>query len=105
MSAEILLRVDGEVFSPRDLTMSDLAAVDSQHQIPDVSQIEPSRQGCAVTLEGILALVQPKPAADYLTLHASADNFHASVPLASVRERGFFIYQVDGAPLQLAAGH
>ena len=39
-----------------------------------------------------------------MTLHASHDDFHASVPLSTVRDRGLFIYEIDGEPLELAAG-
>lgn len=104
MSDEILLTIDGEVESRRQLTFADLAAVDKQYQIDDVSQLVPSRKGGAITLEGLLELARPTPSATHLTLHASADDFHASVPLSAVAGRGFFIYQRDGRPLDLAAG-
>ena len=53
---------------------------------------------------GVLALVGVKSSAKYLTLHATADDFHASVPLEVVRERGILIYEVDGQPLPVSAG-
>ena len=104
MSEPIVLTIDGEVENPRKLTMSDLAAVAAPFQIPDVSRLAASRKGTAITLEGVLSLAEPKSAANYLTLHASADDFHASVPLQAVRDRGVFIYQVDGQPLEFSAG-
>ncbi len=104
MNDEILLTIDGEVESRRQLTFADLSAVDEQHQIADVSQLVPSRQGGAITLEGLLELARPTPSATHLTLHASADDFHASVPLGAVAGRGFFIYQRDGRPLDFAVG-
>ena len=73
-------------------------------QILDVSRIDPKRKGDAVTLAGLLARVQPRPAAKYLTLHASTDDFHASIPLDAVRERAILIYRVDGEPLSQKAG-
>src|SRR5919106_108212 len=51
-----------------------------------------------------LSLADPTPSATYLTLHASADDFHASVPLDTVRQRGLLIYEVDGQPVPLSAG-
>ena len=99
-----ILEISGEVARPANLTVDDLAAIDAAAQIADVSTIDPARRGRAVTLEGLLAAVGALPSAVYLTLHASADDFHASVPLAAVRERGILIYQVDGAPLPVAAG-
>ena len=37
-------------------------------------------------------------------MHSSTDNFHASIPLAPVRERSLLIYQLNGQPLQPQAG-
>jgi len=55
-------------------------------------------------LAGLLDRVRPKSSVRYLTLHASADDFHASIPLESVRDRALVIYGLDGQPLPLAAG-
>ncbi len=104
MNESILVRVDGEVESPLSLTMDDFAAMDAEHQIPDVSQIVPNRQGVAVTIEGLLASIRPTANAKYLGLHASADDFHASVPLEAIRPQAVFIYQQDGQPLSASAG-
>ena len=70
----------------------------------DVSRIDPKRKGDAVTLAGLLALVDPKASARYLTLHASRDDFHASIPLASVREQAILIYRLGDGPLPESAG-
>ena len=100
----VRLRVDGEVDRPLELQSSDLAAIDPAFQIPDVSQLDPKRRGRAVRLSGLLQLAGAKPAAQYLTLHASRDDFHASIPLAAVRERAILIYELDGQPLGESAG-
>jgi DMSO/TMAO reductase YedYZ molybdopterin-dependent catalytic subunit len=99
-----LLTIDGEVEMPRQLSFEDLQQIELRYQIRDVGRLDSKRKGAAVTLEGVLALAGVKPAAKYLTLHASADDFHASVPLEAVRERGMLIYQLDGRPLPLSAG-
>jgi hypothetical protein len=52
-----------------------------------------------VTLEALLRLVGVKPSARYLGLHASKDNFHASIPLAPIRDRALLIYSLHGQPL------
>jgi DMSO/TMAO reductase YedYZ molybdopterin-dependent catalytic subunit len=57
-----------------------------------------------VTLESVLRRAGPTAAANYLTLHASADNFHASVPLAAVRGEGIVVYRLDGSPLPVRNG-
>jgi len=99
-----LLTIDGDVELPLSLSFADLAAFPADQQIIDVSRIDPKRQGDAVTLAGLLARVKPRPAAKYLTLHASTDDFHASIPLDAVRERAFLIYRVNGQPLSQKAG-
>lgn len=99
-----ILKISGEGIESRELSAFDLAAVPAEFQIADVSQIDPKRKGTAVRLEGVLQAVRAMPEARYLTLHAAADDFHASVPLADVRERGLLIYQLDGRPLPLSAG-
>lgn len=98
------LRIDGLCTQPSSFTLDDLAKVDRQFQIPDVSTIDSKRKGTAVRLAGLLSLVGAKPEAKYLGLHAARDNFHASVPLSTVLERAFVIYQIDGEPLSEKAG-
>lgn len=99
-----MLIVSGEVVQPRQLQFADLAAIADEHQVPDVSRIVPERKGDAVRFAGILGLVQPKPAAKYLSLHSSTDDFHASIPLAAVADKALVIYRLDGQPLPAKAG-
>ena len=103
MSDEIL-RISGEVAAPQAMTFEQLSKLSAEHQIPDVSQLEPSRSGTAVWLRGILEAVGATENAKFLGLHSSHDNFHASIPLAEVRERGFVIYQLNGEPLPREKG-
>ncbi len=102
--SNVTLLIDGEVERPRTLSFEDLAEIGAEHQVADVSQMDPKRRGSAVRLAGLLALVGPKSTARYLTLHASADDFHASIPLSAVLDRAVLIYQLDGHPLPVAAG-
>lgn len=99
-----LLTIDGDVETPLSLSFEDFAAFPADQQIADVSQIDPKRQGSAVTLAGLLARVKPKASAKYLTLHASTDDFHASIPLEAVRDRAILIYQLNGEPLPQKSG-
>jgi DMSO/TMAO reductase YedYZ molybdopterin-dependent catalytic subunit len=101
---DAVLTLQGEVESPRSLTFADLAAIPAEHQISDVSRLVPGRKGDAVKLAGILALVKPKPGAQWLGLHAARDNFHASIPLEAVADKGLVIYRLDGQPLPEKAG-
>jgi DMSO/TMAO reductase YedYZ molybdopterin-dependent catalytic subunit len=99
-----MLSVEGQVEHARQLRFEDLSSIDSQYQVADVSRLVPGRKGDAVTLAGILSLVQPKSTAKYLGLHSSTDDFHASVPLTAVAERALVIYCLDGQPLPEKSG-
>jgi hypothetical protein len=98
------LRVDGEVDCPLELSFADLQAFSAAETVPDVSQFHPKRQGAGVTLNSVLQRVQPRPSASYLTLHATADNFAASIPLAAVRDEGIVVYRLNGEPLPVKNG-
>lgn len=104
MNEENVLRIDGDVEAACELTFADLAAIDAAHQISDISQFDPQRQGDAVKLSGLLELVGAKGSANYIGLHGTLDNFHASLPLAPVRDRAFLIYRLNGEPLDVKAG-
>jgi len=98
------LAIGGEVDSPAVLTTADLAGLDAEFQIPDVSRLDPKRSGDAVQLAGLLQRVGVRNSAAWLTLHASRDDFHASIPLEAVRERAIVIYRLKGEPLPASAG-
>jgi len=102
--SEVLLKITGEVESPRELTFADLAGIDPQEQIVDVSKLAAGRKGDAIRLAGLLALVKPTSSAKYLNLHSTTDNFHASIPLSAVAEKAIVIYRLDGQPLSTKAG-
>ena len=104
MSAENSLRIDGLVAQPLELNYDKLSAMDAEAQVADVSRLDPARKGDAVRLSAILQLAGVQPEGNYLTLHASLDDFHASVPLAEVHERGLLIYRLDGEPLPRKSG-
>lgn len=102
--SEAVLRIDGEVERPLELTFGDLEKFAAADQVRDVSRFHPKRQGDGVTLESVLAKVRVRPTATYLTLHATADNFHASVPLAEVRGEGIVVYRLENGPLPAKNG-
>ena len=102
--SDLLLTIDGDVESPLSLSFADLSAFPQEHQLADISQIDAKRQGQAITLAGLLERVKPRPTAKYLTLHASTDDFHASIPLDAVRDRAFLIYRLHDEPLPPKAG-
>ena len=98
------LTIDGEVERVQRWTFADLTAIDEAHQVRDVSRLDPKRAGDAVQLEGLLAAAGVKPGASWLTLHSTTDDFHASIPLAAVRERAIVLYRLADGPLPAKAG-
>lgn len=98
------LTIDGEVTQPVRWSAADLAELAAEHQIADVSTFDPKRSGQAVRLAGLLAAAGIRPEARWLTLHAETDDFHASIPLAEVRDRAVLIYRLNGGPLPVKAG-
>ncbi|MCE9556062.1 MAG: molybdopterin-dependent oxidoreductase [Planctomycetes bacterium] len=101
---ETRLTIDGLVEKPLTLSMTDLAAIAHQFQVPDVSVLVPGRRGRGVMLHGLLEQAAPHASAAYITLHSTTDDFHASVPLSAVRETGVLVYEVDGQPLPASTG-
>ena len=104
MTKTLMLQISGQIARPATLTATDLAALPVAQQVPDVTAIVPNRPGTAIRLAGLLDLVQPAADVKWLTLHASADDFHASIPLDQVREKGLLIYALNGEPLSPAKG-
>jgi len=102
--SEPKLRITGEVFNPATLSQADLAALPAAHQVLDVTKLVANRPGTAIRLAGLLEFVQPAGDVKWLTLHAAKDDFHASIPLEQVREKGLLIYALDGQPLSPAKG-
>lgn len=90
------LRVDGEVATPRTFQAADLRAIDDADQVRDVSEYQPGRRGVAARLDALLRAVEPHSDAGYLCLHADADDFHVTIPLAAVRGQSVVIYEVEG---------
>lgn len=104
MSDQVLLTVEGALESPLALTYDAFLAFDEPEQVRDVSRIQPHRRGNGVTLDAILDRTKPHPDAQYLTFHASRDDFYVSIPLAPVRGHCIVVYSVEGAPLPVAEG-
>ncbi len=99
-----ILVVDGAVEHPLRVRYADLASLPVDDQIPDVSAHHPGRQGSAVDLRALLRLSAPKPDARFLTLHAERDDFHVSIPLDEIRDRGMIVYRQGDGPLDPAQG-
>jgi DMSO/TMAO reductase YedYZ molybdopterin-dependent catalytic subunit len=104
MSDQPLLRISGEVSTELQLTLDDLDQQAGPGCVDDVSRVDPARNGKAVTLARLLELAAAKATAVYLGLHAAADDFHASIPLADVRDNALVIYRLGDGPLPFEKG-
>ena len=104
MTVKNSLRIDGLVERALALNFEELSALPEPDQVRDVRRLGAKRGGDAVALSTLLRLAGASSEAQYITLHAAADDFHASVPLSSVSGKAVLIYQQDGAPLPASAG-
>jgi len=93
------LQCEGQIHHPCRLSLEDLRRLPAADQVADVGQLDPKRQGRAVRLSAVLDLLQVDPVVTHLGLHASRDDFHASIPLKPVRDRALIIYELQGEPL------
>ena len=98
------LVVDGDVDEPASFSFDDLKAFSEAEQVRDVTRFHPKRPGDGVTLRSLLNRVRPRETAVYLTLHATKDDFAASIPLAAVLDEAILVYQLDGVPYPEAKG-
>lgn len=98
------LRLEGEVERPRAFTMADLAHLDADAQVADVRQLGAKRAGAGVRLSALLSAVGTRTTAQFIGLHATRDDFHASIPLVAVRDRAVVVYALEGKPLPVNGG-
>ena len=99
------LRISGLVQTELELTAQQLATdVDTRFQIADIADLLPKRAGAAIQLQGLLELCKPASAATHIGLHGSLDDFHASIPLAAVCDRGLIVHHLEGAILSVDQG-
>jgi len=99
------LRISGLVQTELELTATQLAVdIDAEFQVADIAALLPKRTGAAVQLRGILELCKPAAEATHMGLHGSLDDFHASIPLAAVGDRGLVVHHMHGAILSVDQG-
>jgi DMSO/TMAO reductase YedYZ molybdopterin-dependent catalytic subunit len=103
MDAAFLV-IDGLVGQPLRLGWSQLQQLDAAAQIEDAGRLGARRPGRAVRLTALLDRAGVLPAATHLGLHATRDDFHASIPLAPVQQRAIIIYAMGDQPLSADAG-
>jgi mannose-6-phosphate isomerase-like protein (cupin superfamily) len=100
--AKTAVQVDGEVERPLTFGFVDLAAL--PEQVAQVGTLIPGRDGSAVRLRTLLEMVGVREHATHVTFSASADNFSASLPLATVIDRAVLVYRRGLEPLSTQQG-
>jgi mannose-6-phosphate isomerase-like protein (cupin superfamily) len=100
--AKTAVQVDGEVERPLTFGFVDLAAL--PEQVAQVGTLLPGRDGSAVRLRALLAMAGVREHATHVTFSASADNFSASLPLATVIDRAVLVYRRGLEPLSTQQG-
>ena len=104
MSNPDQLVINGEVDRPLTLTFNDLDRIDDEHRVRDVSRLDAKRKGDGVQLSHLLKLASVRDSAEFIGLHGTLDNFHASVPLEPLRERAILVYRLNDEPLSVKDG-
>ena len=99
------LRISGLVQTELTFTAKQLAVdIDAKFQVADIATLLPKRTGAAVQLQGLIELCAPSPEATHIGLHGSLDDFHASIALAAVCDRGLIVHHVEDAILSVDQG-
>src|SRR5258706_12754974 len=97
-----MLRVDGNVATPRTFHYDDLAALPGQ--IEDIGKLIPGREGGGVLLAAILDAVKRDPKARFAKLASTDGGFVAWVPIDAVAESGVVVYRIGQEPLPADKG-
>lgn len=99
------LRITGLVANAQELTFDEIKTLPQHLQVEDVQTIVPKYSGAGIKLAAVLEVAQPDASVDYIGLHGSLDDFHASIPLAAVSESAVIMYSdADGRALETASG-
>ena len=96
-----MVRVDGQVRTPRDFAFADLASLPGQ--VADVGAIAPGREGGAVTLRSVLDAVGTWATATRVTLESSDGKFSQQAPLAALQS-AVLVYRLGELPLPVEKG-
>jgi hypothetical protein len=91
-----MVRVDGQVRTPREFAFADLASLPGQ--IPDVAALVPGREGGAVALRSVLDAVGASAAATLVTLESADGKFAQQAPLAALQS-AVLVYRLGDRPL------
>jgi 2-dehydropantoate 2-reductase len=98
------LRIEGAVIQPVTLDRMALAQLPAEHQIPDMSVVQPGLTGQGIRVKGLLDIPAFAIGADHVTFHAHDGRFAASLTLSQATQYGILLYQVDGQSVPVSKG-
>jgi 2-dehydropantoate 2-reductase len=81
-----------------------LAQLPAEHQIPDMSVVQPGMTGQGIRVKGLLDIPAFVIGADHVTFHAQDGRFAASLTLNQATQYGILLYQVDGESVPASKG-
>ena len=93
----------GDVQTPIELSYDDLANIEGDAVVADVSTLVPNRSGAAVRLQHLIEQSQPDPQANTIRFIAN-DGYAVKLRLASILPVGLLVYSIDGQPLSEKQG-
>jgi len=96
-----MLRVDGDIRTPREFGFDDLAALPDQ--IADVGMLAAGREGGAVRFRSLLDAVGVSAAASRATLESIDGTFSQDAPLAALQS-AVLVYRLGERPLPADRG-
>jgi DMSO/TMAO reductase YedYZ molybdopterin-dependent catalytic subunit len=96
-----MVRIEGQVQTPRDFDFADLASLPGQ--IADVATLVPGREGGAVALRSLLEAVGAPATATRVTLESADGKFSQQAPLAALHS-AVLVYRVGDRPLPADKG-
>lgn len=99
-----ILTIEGECARATSFSYHDMVSLHSDYQVPDVSKIDARLKGTAIRLRGLVDIVGPDLAANWLTVESEDGLFSVSLPLREASETALIIFGLGKKPLERDAG-
>ncbi len=103
-NAEAVLRINGSVSRPLELTYEDLLRLPEELYVKDVEQVVPGVKGEGIRLKGIIEAAKPDAGTKAVTVRAYNSSFSANLSLEELANHGILVYRKDGEPLSVESG-
>jgi DMSO/TMAO reductase YedYZ molybdopterin-dependent catalytic subunit len=103
------LTIDGLVDNPVTLTLDELKALNRQDETVDIHCVTTwskfDTKWAGVPFKEIMALVQPRPEANFVIMHCADSGFTTNLPLEAMDDDDVLVaYEYDGEPIEDSHG-